>query len=172
MNKIVLAMMLAGAAASVQAAPNLLTSGSDASVTVDAPNSVKVSNVLTPEVNMPIGSDVLLATVARGNLSADDGLPHSYAVTFPDDIIDTTSSFVRATVTGLNNPNNKMIIQLGGEDPFPLKDGTKINGKNYMLLENKEGNAEVNYGVYTSNTPQVIKPDTYTIRTQAYIYSE
>ncbi|EIJ7508794.1 hypothetical protein LJM46_004891, partial [Escherichia coli] len=114
----------------------------------------------------------ILADVARGSLSADDGLPHSYAVTFPDDIIDTSSDLVRATVTGTNNPANKMLIQLGERDSVSPVSGTLINGKRYLLLANKDGNSEVGYGVYTASMTQSIKPDTYNVRTQAYIYSE
>ncbi|MBM7016668.1 hypothetical protein JTL32_20175 [Enterobacter cloacae] len=172
MNKIMLAMVLAGMAVSVQAAPTLTSDVAEAAATVTAPNNVMVSNVLTPSVDLKTGDDIILADVARGSLSADDGLPHSYAVTFPDDIIDANSDQVRATVTGTNNPANKMVIQLGEQDNISPVSGTLINGKRYLLLANKDGNSEVGYGVYTASMAQSIKPDTYNIRTQAYIYSE
>lgn len=172
MNKIMLAMVLAGMAVSVQAAPTLTSDVAEAAATVTAPNRVMVSNVLTPSTDLKTGVDVFMADVARGSLSADDGLPHSYAVTFPDDIINTSSDQVRATVTGTNNPANKMEIQLGERDSTSLVSGTLINGKRYLLLANQDGNSEVGYGVYTIASPQNIKPDTYNIRTQAYIYAE
>ncbi|MFP2240632.1 hypothetical protein ACLEX4_19195 [Pseudescherichia vulneris] len=172
MNKIMLAMVLAGMAVSVQAAPTLTSDVAEAAATVTAPNNVMVSNVLTPSADLKTGEDIILADVARGSLSADDGLPHSYAVTFPDDIIDTSSDLVRATVTGTNNPANKVLIQLGEQDSAAPVSGALINGKRYLLLANKDGNSEVGYGVYTASMTQSIKPDTYNIRTQAYIYSE
>lgn len=173
MNKIMLAMVLAGMAVTVQAAPTLTSDVAEAAATVTAPNKVMVSNVLTPSADLKTGDDIILADVARGSLSADDGLPHSYAVTFPDDIIDTSSDLVRATVTGTNNPANKMVIQLGELDGVSsISGGTLINGKRYLLLANKDGNSEVGYGVYTASMTQSIKPDTYNVRTQAYIYSE
>ncbi|ELY5941256.1 hypothetical protein SNN83_004418 [Cronobacter malonaticus] len=172
MNKIMLAMVLAGMAVSVQAAPTLTSDVAEAAATVTAPNRVMVSNVLTPSTDLKTGVDVVMADVARGSLSADDGLPHSYAVTFPDDIINTSSDQVRATVTGTNNPANKMEIQLGERDSASPVSGTLINGKRYLLLANQDGNSEVGYGVYTIAAPQNIKPDTYNIRTQAYIYAE
>ncbi len=172
MNKIMMAMVLAGMAVSVQAAPTLTSDVAEAAATVTAPNKVMVSNVLTPSADLKTGDDIILADVARGSLSADDGLPHSYAVTFPDDIIDTSSDLVRATVTGTNNPANKMLIQLGERDSVSPVSGTLINGKRYLLLANKDGNSEVGYGVYTASMTQSIKPDTYNVRTQAYIYSE
>jgi len=172
MNKIMLTMLLAGMAASVQAAPTLTSDVAEAAATITAPNRVVVSNVLTPATDLKTGEDVIMADVARGSLSADDGLPHSYAVTFPDDIINTASDQVRATVSGANNPANKMVIQLGERDSINPISGTLINGKRYLLLANKEGNSEVGYGVYTASMTQNIKPDTYNIRTQAYIYAE
>jgi hypothetical protein len=172
MNKIMLAMVLAGMAVSVQAAPTLTSDVAEAAATVTAPNRVMVSNVLTPSTDLKTGVDVVMADVARGSLFADDGLPHSYAVTFPDDIISTGSDQVRATVTGTNNPANKMEIMLGERDNTSPVSGTMINGKPYLLLANQDGNSEVGYGVYTTANPQKIMPDTYNIRTQAYIYAE
>lgn len=172
MNKIMLAMVLAGIAASVQAAPTLTSDVAEAAAIVTAPNNVTVSNTLTPSTDLKTGNDVFMANVAQGSLSADDGLPHSYAVTFPDDIIDHSSNQVRATVIGNNNPDNKMLIQIGERDSNRPVSGELINGKRYVLLTNKEGNSEVSYGVYTASMPQTVKPDTYNIRTQAYIYAE
>lgn len=170
MNKIMLAMILAGAAASVQAAPSLVSDVAEASAMVTSSKSVTVSNTLTPVSDLETGDNVILADVASGSLSADDGLPHSYAITFPDDII-STSSQVRATVTGINNPDNKMDIQLGKEGKIS-QEGKLINGKRYLLIANEEGNAEVNYSVFTTGMTQSVKPDTYNIRTQAYVYTE
>lgn len=173
MNKIMLAMALAGMAMSVQAAPKLMSDVAEASATVTAPNRVVVSNTLTPSSDLKSGKDIMFENVALGSLFADDGLPHSYAVTFPDDIIDAGSNMVRATVSGTNNPDNKINIQLAERGDITMVDaGTLIDGKRYLLLANKDGNSEVDYGVYTASMPQTIKPDTYNIRTQAYIYTE
>ncbi len=170
MNKIMVAMILAGAAVSAQAAPSLVSDAADASLMITAGNKVAVSNVLSPENVVPSGY-VNFESLAQGSLSADDGLPHSYAVTFPDDII-ITSDQVRGVITGANNPDNKLTIQLGEANAtMPVK-GTEINGKKYLLLANKDANSEVRYGVYTAAMDQNIQPDTYNIRTQAYVYSE
>ncbi|ENY5536609.1 hypothetical protein ACFZFR_003720 [Salmonella enterica] len=172
MNKIMLAMVLAGMAASVQAAPNLTSDVAEAATSVTAANSVTVSNVLTPAAEIKTGDAIYFENIANGSLSAEDGLPHSYAVTFPDDIINYSSNLVRATVAGTNDPNNKIEIQLGEKDSNLPVSGQLINGKRYLLLANKEGSSEVGYGVYTASMTQSVKPDTYNIRTQAYIYAE
>lgn len=170
-----LALVLAGAAASAQADVSLVSDVAEASVSVTANNGMTVSNSLTPATDVPAGDNVFGALLATGSLTADDGGAHSYAITFPDDIIDNTQtagSQVAAYVNGINNPDNKLKIVLGNADDMSAVSGESIDGKLYMLLDNKEGSASVDYAVRTPLTEQVVKPDTYNIRTQAYIYAK
>lgn len=174
MNKIMLALILAGAAASAQAEVSLISDVAEASAAVTATNGVTVSNSLTPSTDVQTGDEVISALLATGSLTASDGGAHSYAITFPDDIIDSTRTTgpVVANVTGVNNPDNKLQIVLGSVDSIAPVNGDSIDGKRYLLLENREGSASVDYAVRTPIQTQTVKPDTYNIRTQAYIYAK
>ncbi|EGE0590545.1 hypothetical protein DM435_03230 [Shigella flexneri] len=170
MKKILLAIMLAGTAFASQAG-TLVSQGTEASANLTLTKPIVVNNTIQPVKGVYSGTLTAWTPLATGIVGASDGQSHDYAVTFPDDIYAESSTSADAVISGDNNPDHKLKVSLTTleQDP-PSAASEEIGGKRYMMLKNTgTGGA---YRVVSHMKEQVVEPDSYTIRTQAYIYAE
>ena len=170
MKKTLLAIMLAGTAFASQAG-SLVSQGTEASASVTLTKPIVVNNTIRPVKGVYSGTLTAWTPLATGLVSSSDGKSHDYAITFPDDIFVESGIAPDAVISGDNNPNHKLKVSLAplAEDPSSSS-SEEIGGKRYLMLKNSgTGGA---YRVVSHMKQQVVEPDSYTIRTQAYIYAE
>lgn len=170
MKKTLLAIMLAGTAFASQAG-SLVSQGAEASASLTLTKPIVVNNTIQPVKGVYSGTLTAWTPLATGIVGASDGQAHDYAVTFPDDIFVESGISPDAVISGDNNPDHKLKVSLAALEQDPAASSSEeIGGKRYLMLKNAGTGGS--YRVVSHMKEQVVEPDSYTIRTQAYIYAE
>lgn len=165
-RKSVLAVMIAGASFTgmAQAAGNLTGPAATASADVEFTQPALLTNTLTAVQGLVAGKNYKNQTVANGTITTIDGGDNRYAIRVSNGEVNQ-SDRDSMDIQGNNKPENKLTVKtnLGA-----VNTKTDINGHRYTISPTAA--KSIRYFVeVTSANP--VPADTYTIQTEAYIYT-
>lgn len=173
MKKTILAIILAGASSLGVAHAGdvlpgqILGDGASASTDITFDSSVNITNTLAAVPTLKAGNFKNGDALANGTLTDNDGASRVFDVKFgpevPDAAINDGGAFLTGTVSGKNDSNNKLKVELTG------KTATGSSSTSSIILNSDTPATTASYTI-ESSVDQTVAADTYTVSTVAYAW--